>query len=245
MPKLHRPRKVQPKRESARNRHGGNPARRPSADIPAEPVGPSKAQPVTALPAGPKAVATVPPQRPWLWYLAIGSIALLLVVFGFSAFQMVTTIEEQNQKLVVSSRAFREANNHIIELRNELTRKDDLLRILSAREIVVTYLRGTGSHRGALGKMLWDPSKRTAILHVENLSPVPEGKEYQIWLLRGGRDRSAGVFTVAGRGSTMFRIDSLPVLSPRGKTTIAVTLERKGGALHPEGPVCLTGTAVM
>jgi hypothetical protein len=184
-------------------------------------------------------------ERPWLWYLAIGSTALFLIVFSVFVFRMMTTIHRQDEQLVLSTRAFQEMNKRLVDVRNELSRKDDLLRVLSAPRVNTIYLQGSRKYRSVRGKMFWDPGKRSAILQVSNLPPVPEGKDYQLWLVRGGRELSAGVFAVTSGSSNMFRVDSLPVILPRGISTIAVTLERKGGAVRPAGEVYLTGTATI
>ncbi len=208
----------------------------------------------TSLPSVPATAASPaqPPQvaagrqrgeRPWLWYVAIGSTALFLIIFAVFIFRMMTTIDQQNTQLIASTQAFREMSKRLLETRGELARKDDLLRVLSAPRISIITLQGPRAHRSARGKMFVDPEKRAAILQVSNLPPVPEGKEYQLWVVRGGREVSAGVFAVTLGNSNLFRVDSLPVILPRGVSTIAVTLERKGGAVRPAGEVYLTGSA--
>ena len=170
---------------------------------------------------------------------------LVLVTFMYFAFRMVSTIEEQNQQLVQSSKAFRDVTMQITDLRNGLARKDDLLRVLSARTITMTALKGAGSYKNGWGRLLWDPAKRAAILQVEGLPPSSAGQGYQIWLARGEREWSAGVFSVTEAGSMMFRIEKLPAISPPAMTTVAVTRERAGGAVRHQGPVCLTGETRM
>jgi hypothetical protein len=183
--------------------------------------------------------------RPWLWYGATALTVVFLIVFSVFVFRMMTTIEQQNQQLVVSGRAFRELNSRFVELRNELTRKEELLRVLSARRIDVADLRGFGVSSVAYGKIFWDTERHSAILQVSNLPVVPEGREYQLWMLKGKRQASAGVFAVTAGGSSFFRIDNLPVLEPAGPAQFAVTLEQKGGSAHPAGAVYLTGTAQL
>ena len=199
----------------------------------------------SAIPSGPGTIGgSQPPQeRPWLWYAAIGATVLFLILFSVFVFRLMTTIEQQNEHMVVSTRAFRELNIRFVELRNELSRKEDLLRVLSSPRIEVTQLKGFGFKTGARGKLLWDPEKRSAILQVTNLPVVPEGKEYKIWINKEDRMVSAGVFAVTTGGSSFFRVDSLPVIQPPGTSSIAVTLEQKGGVSRPSGALYLTGSA--
>jgi hypothetical protein len=183
--------------------------------------------------------------RPWLWYAVTALTVVFLIVFSVIVFRMMTTIEQQNQQLVVSGRAFRELNSRFVELRNELTRKEELLRVLSARRIDMAELRGFGVSPVTYGKVFWDTERHSAILQVCNLPVVPEGKEYQLWILKGKQQASAGVFAVTAGGSSFFRIDNLPLLEPAGPVQFAVTLEQKGGSARPAGAVYLTGTAQL
>jgi len=182
-------------------------------------------------------------ERPWLWYLMMALTVLFLVTFSVVVFRMRTTIEQQNQQLVISSRAFRELTSRSVDLRNELARKEEVLRILSARHIGTAELTGFGISPVTYGKIFWDTEKRSAVLLVANLPVVPEGKVYQLWIARGTQQVSAGVFAVTAGGSGFFRVDTLPVIKSGGPSTIAVTLEQKGGSGHPTGAVYLTGTA--
>jgi len=228
-------------------RAAGAGARRRRPSEPSLAPGETPVTPPTAVQSTPDVSAAGAPrrERPWLWYVAIGATVVFLVIFVVFIFRMMTTIEQQNQQLIVSTRAFGEMNKRLMEARSELARKDDLLRVLSAPRVSMVTLQGSRMHRSARGKIIWDPDNRSAILQVSNLPPVPDGKEYQLWLVRGGRELSAGVFAVTGGSSNLFRVDSLPVLTPRGTSTVAVTLERKGGTVRPVGEVYLTGTATI
>ena len=184
-----------------------------------------------------------PKDRPWLWYVAIGATVIFLVIFSVFVFRLTTTVEQQNQQVVASNRAFRELNLRFVELRNELARKEDLLRVLSSARTEVVYLKGHRVTPAATGKILMDPEKRSAILQVSNLPVVPEGKEYQLWVVRGDRQVSAGVFSVTAGGSSLFRVDRLPVFAPLGPASVIVTLEPRGGVRQPRGEVYLSGTS--
>jgi len=208
-------------------------------------------QPVAVEPAGgavsPVSADSMTPlrrkERPWIWYVASALTVVFLIGFSLFVFRLTTTIEQQNQQLIVTGRAFRELNSRFIELRNELTRKEELLRVLSARRIEVASLNGIGVSPAAFGRIFWDAEKRSAFLQLSNLPVAPEGKEYQLWLSRGKLQTSAGVFAVTVGGSSFFRIEHLPVLGPGGPYTFVVTLEQKGGSTHPTGALYLTGPA--
>jgi anti-sigma-K factor RskA len=67
-----------------------------------------------------------------------------------------------------------------------------------------------------------------AILISSNLAPAPAGKQYEVWVIRGKRVVSAGLF-VGGSGRDVI---GLTRLVPAG-ATVAVTLERAGGVKAP------------
>jgi anti-sigma-K factor RskA len=64
-----------------------------------------------------------------------------------------------------------------------------------------------------------------AVLVVDAASP-PAGKEYEVWVIRGGAPRRAGLY---GGGRNVVELTE-PVLEG---ATVAVTLERKGGVDAP------------
>jgi anti-sigma factor RsiW len=72
-----------------------------------------------------------------------------------------------------------------------------------------------------------------AQLTVTGLPAAPAGKAYEIWVIDGQAVRPAGLF--AGGGKTVVRL-TRPV---RLGSTVAVTLERAGGARAPTTPVLL------
>ncbi len=206
-------------------------------------------------PAVPPVQQSPPPQRPpvfpahrtrqersWVWYVAIGTAVVFLVVFAVYMFRLTTTIEQQNQQILIGGRAFRDLNARYVELRNELNRKEELLRSLAAPTIQVTHLSARAVAPAARGKVFLDPVRRAGVLEVTGLPATPGGREYQLWLVKGDRVVSAGTFNVASGGSHFYRVDTIPPLGAKGPVTFAVTLEQRGGELTPAGPVYLRGS---
>jgi anti-sigma factor RsiW len=73
-----------------------------------------------------------------------------------------------------------------------------------------------------------------AQLTVTGLPAAPAGKAYEIWVIEGEAVHPAGLF--AGGGKTVVRL-TRPVLVG---STVAVTLERAGGARAPTTPILLS-----
>jgi hypothetical protein len=106
----------------------------------------------------------------------------------------------------------------------------------------LAFLQPRPAAPGAHGKVFLDPEKRGGVLQVSGLPAVPDGKEYQLWVVKGTRLVSAGTFSVSMGGPHFFRIDTIPPLGPRGQATFAITLERRGGELKPAGLIYLAGS---
>jgi anti-sigma factor RsiW len=73
-----------------------------------------------------------------------------------------------------------------------------------------------------------------ARLTVTGLPAAPAGKAYEIWVIDGGSPHPAGLF--AGGDKSVIRL-TRPV---RVGSTVAVTLERAGGARAPTTPILLS-----
>ncbi|HEX2612168.1 MAG TPA: anti-sigma factor, partial [Fibrobacteria bacterium] len=135
----------------------------------------------------------------------------------------------------------------LVALRDTLTRRQALLAMLrcpATREIALaTPNLGADSARAVHGKLMWDPDHGFAVLQVA-LPGVPDTNDYQLWMIRGGKPVSAGVFHVASKPDSLgalYRLDALNPTEPQGKDIFAVTLEPKGGVPKPTGSMVLSG----
>ncbi len=77
-------------------------------------------------------------------------------------------------------------------------------------------------------------------LVVENLAPLPPGRDYQLWLFDPnlpGAPVSGGVFGVDEHGGA--RLQFQPGVTLQAVDKFAVSIERKGGVLAPQGKMVL------
>jgi anti-sigma-K factor RskA len=77
-------------------------------------------------------------------------------------------------------------------------------------------------------------------LVVENLAPLPPDRDYQLWLFDPnlpGAPVSGGVFGVDEHGGA--RLQFQPAVTVQGVDKFAVSIERKGGVLAPQGKMVL------
>jgi len=178
----------------------------------------------------------IPRPRPsgWRAWMPFGlTFAGLAMVIGFAVYVagLLNTIESQNRRLV--------------ELQDQLQRKEELLGVLSAKQVDMVLMSGLPSNPTSYGKIIWDREKRIAILQVSNLPPVPSDKDYQLWVIKsadGGQPISAGVFAVGSTESFYFKIEQLAVTNPREIAAFAITLEPKGGVPAPTGAMYVAGS---
>jgi anti-sigma-K factor RskA len=101
-----------------------------------------------------------------------------------------------------------------------------------------TYeLQGKGAARDVSGEVVRVRAGR-AVLVAENLPPLPEGRIYEIWLLRGGVPEPAGLFEPRDGETTAAPIEG----SLNGADAVAVTVEPSGGSSTPTSEPSVTAS---
>jgi anti-sigma-K factor RskA len=88
-------------------------------------------------------------------------------------------------------------------------------------------LGGAGTEQGARAEVVTLEGDR-AVLVVEDMPPIPEGKTYQIWVIEGDVPRPSGLFEP--KQDSVAAVVEHPV---GGGDVIAVTVEPEGGSPQP------------
>lgn len=96
-------------------------------------------------------------------------------------------------------------------------------------------LGGAGTEQGARAELVTLEGDR-AVLVGENMPPVPEGKTYQIWVIKGDTPRPSGLFEP--KGDSVVAVLEKPV---EGADAVAVTVEPEGGSKKPTTEPMLVG----
>lgn len=124
------------------------------------------------------------------------------------------------------------------ELERRLTEARDVTELLSAPSMQFINLSGVIPNEQAFGKVVLDPAKGAAVVYMYRLPLQPQGKEYQLWVMRDGQPTSAGLFRVGNDGGATLTLETLPHIDsiPR----FLVTIEPEGGQLLPTGMIYLT-----
>jgi anti-sigma-K factor RskA len=129
------------------------------------------------------------------------------------------------------------ADRQVAELGAKLKTEGDL-----AHFKIATLASMLGNSPAALAVAVWDPSREEGVLSVSKLPAIAAAQDYQLWVIDTEYPApvSAGTFAVdpvTGEAHVVFRTDK-PV---RSIAKFAVSVERKGGAPKPEGPIVLLG----
>jgi anti-sigma-K factor RskA len=96
-------------------------------------------------------------------------------------------------------------------------------------------LGGAGTEQGARAEVVTLEGDR-AVLVAEDMPPVPEGKTYQIWVIKGDTPQPSGLFEP--KGGSIAAVVEKPV---EGADAVAVTVEPEGGSPKPTTDPMLVG----
>ena len=119
-----------------------------------------------------------------------------------------------------------------------LREKDAALSLLEAPGTQLIQLAAQGQEPYHASALL-NPGAKSAMLLTTALKPV-QGKDYQLWLIRGDEKISAGILRTDPSGATLARISDQALAGGR-PDAFAVTIEPPGGMPQPTGPIILLG----
>ena len=176
--------------------------------------------------------------------LAFSTILILgLVGAIYYALLMREIIYQRTLQLAASQSEVAREHQRFVELKEELARKDDILKVLQSPTIGVAIMKGLEISPKGYGKIIWDPDARSAILQVSNLPAAPPNKDYQLWVIKNNKPISSGVFNIRDpRKEIFFKIEQMAEVDKKVIGAFAITLEPKGGVPQPTGSMYLLGS---
>ena len=101
-------------------------------------------------------------------------------------------------------------------------------------------LNGTDKAPNARGMVVYTQDGMSGFMVVNGLKSLPEGKQYQLWLVKSGVRSSGGVFSVAADGYQVMEVES-PILLT-AYDSFGITIEPAGGSPSPTGDKVLGGS---
>ena len=122
----------------------------------------------------------------------------------------------------------------------EEKRERQLNTVLEAQGgLMVALLKGADAN-GPGVQFFWNVRQQRAMVHAFHLPPAPQGRSYQLWVLRGSTAISARVFNSDADGHALVEKILLPD-SPAGITKVAITIEPEGGSPQPTSAPIMVG----
>lgn len=175
-------------------------------------------------PAGVGAAVPAPPRRDWLAFLRqpavlVGAAGLIVVLLLFSNLYFSQRVAGLEQRVAAFDQLIHAAPV-VLE---------------PALEADNGY--ATASPYGALYKRA---DSNLALLCVYNLSFLPAGQTYQVWLIHNGERESGGLFRVSSDGFGILLIEAPRPL--QSYEDLGVTVEPAGGSLAPTSPRVIGGS---
>ena len=178
------------------------------------------------------------------WRPALGfgmaAAAVAVVLLGLTTFSLWNRNQSLGNEVASLSGRLREAQNEIDGQREQLASAREEQGVLASPAVSVAELSGKQPAPEAHAVLAYDRSTGRAVVTATGLPPCPEGHAYQLWLIADNKPLPGGTFKTDAQGRARMS-DRLP--PNHTAPTFAVTLEREGGVLKPEGDVFLIGNA--
>jgi len=175
-----------------------------------------------------EAYAVAPPATQRSGWAIAASVALLLSLAAnallYSRWQQTSTelVAAQN------SQARFAQTSQVMERRLSTT-QEQLHILRSPQEFKTVALAGTPAHPTAQARVLYNVAAHRVYLDVQQLPPLPAGKQYQLWALDKGKPVDAGV--LASNTATGDSIQQMKDIA--SAQAFAMTVEPTGGSTGP------------
>jgi anti-sigma-K factor RskA len=167
----------------------------------------------------------------------LATAAALLFAFGF--FVMRAERDEARRAAEVARGHALDARAALLAARESLARETAFRTLVSRPEARLVNLGPLAPAPLARARVVFDPTRREAVLIASGLEPAPAGKGYEVWVIGKAAPVAAGVFQVDAAGNAVHRLPALAEVALA--RTFAVTLEPAAGVGSPTGPMILAG----
>lgn len=194
----------------------------------AAPAAPVAEAPTMRVSASNPHVAVAPvASRSSGWAIA-ASVALLLSLVGNGL--LYSRWQQASESLVALENDQARVASTTQVLNRELTDTRQQLHVLrSPDEYKLVALAGTPTHPQAHARVLYSKREHRVYLDVQQLPPLPAGKQYQLWALDQGKPIDAGMLTAAtASGEGLQQMKDIA-----SAQTFAMTIEPTGGSVNP------------
>ena len=161
-------------------------------------------------------------KKPQIWILLIvGLGAMAMTVIGFTNYRL-------QQKLAVAE--------------TELSSYKDAIALLRKPNNRLLAIKSMKDQQQSSGSLLIAPQEQTAMLSLQNISPLPQGKVYRMWAFVDGKKVACAEFIPNQEGKVFLK---LPLENWANTTTIAVTIEPSAETPEPTGETVMMGGKLL
>ncbi|WP_100074260.1 anti-sigma factor [Chryseobacterium camelliae] len=163
-------------------------------------------------------IRTAPERKTgWKTY-AVAATALFLVSTAANLFWMNERSESKKQIAQLEA----QQKNNALALQN----MQQKWTMISSPEMKMVMLKGVEKHTDSKAMVFWDTRTKEVYLSAETLPKAPEGMQYQLWAIQGGKPVSAGMYSEDK--DAKIALSTIPQAQ-----AFAITLEKKGGSDVP------------
>jgi anti-sigma-K factor RskA len=161
------------------------------------------------------------------WRIALPLVAVVSLIVAIVVGVWAISLNNEVNRLRVEQAA----------LQRELLTQREVLAQIALPQARVMAIAGTKVQPNAYGQMIANPDGNSGVLIVADLAPLPSGKVYQFWLIKGDTPVSAGLFSVDTQGRGLL---SVSTSEPIGSfDAIGVSIEPEGGSPQPTGDIVM------
>lgn len=198
----------------------------------------SASRPPSAPPAAPARRGRAREVAAWSLAAAAGVLAFVLGREWRVSERNLAAVERELQVASAADSDKQICLRELATARVSLREKEAALSLLEAPGTQLIQLAAQGQEAYRASALL-NPGEKSGMILTTALKPV-QGKDYQLWLIRGEEKISAGILRTDPSGATLARI-SEQVLAAGRPDAFAVTIEPPGGMPQPTGPIILLG----
>jgi anti-sigma-K factor RskA len=105
----------------------------------------------------------------------------------------------------------------------------------SSSTVITISLKGTSARPQAQGELIADPNSQSAVLVVNGLADLEQGKTYQVWLIDSSGPVSVGLLAVDANGQGFLIITSETAIG--SFNSLGISVEPEGGSPQPSGDI--------
>jgi len=122
---------------------------------------------------------------------------------------------------------------------NELSQYQKAIATLPESNHRLLSLKGTNKAPSATGVVLVMPKMGKAMMTVQNLKPLPQGKAYHLWAVSNGKKYDCGQFNADQKGQVMKQIPLDEIIT--NTSTLVITIEPTESITQPTGAEVMIG----